>query len=85
MQGLEHTKYTGFQIYTTCSYCYMRTIRKVTLGELLTKQAMRKENLIIYKKYTLQLLFNVVTTRTEALMVSGNKFLYACVKEVCCL
>jgi hypothetical protein len=35
--------------------------------------------------YILKLLLNVVTIRIEALVVSGNKFLYASVKEVCCL
>jgi hypothetical protein len=39
------------------------------------------------QKYTYihKLLLNIVTTRTEALVVLGNKFLYDCVKEVCCL
>jgi hypothetical protein len=32
--------------------------------------------------YICKLLLNVVTAGTEAL-VSANKFLYACVKEVC--
>jgi hypothetical protein len=32
--------------------------------------------------YILKLIFSVVIARTEAL-VSGNKFQYACVKEVC--
>lgn len=31
----------------------------------------------------LKLLLNVVTTGIEALVVSVNKFLYVCVKEVC--
>jgi hypothetical protein len=35
--------------------------------------------------YILKLLLNVVTTGTEALVVSGNKFLYTCAKEVCSL
>jgi hypothetical protein len=40
--------------------------------------------LLVYTKniYILQLLLNVVTAGIEAL-VSGNKFLYVCVKEVC--
>jgi hypothetical protein len=59
-----------------------RAIRKVTSGELLTKQAMRK-NVIIYRNmYILKLLLNVVTAGIDAL-VSENKVLYACVKEVC--
>jgi hypothetical protein len=33
--------------------------------------------------YLLKLLLNTVTAGTEALVVSGNKFLYACVKEIC--
>jgi hypothetical protein len=32
----------------------------------------------------LKLLLKAVTTRTETLVILGNKFLYACVKEVCC-
>jgi uncharacterized protein with ParB-like and HNH nuclease domain len=54
-----------------------RTIRKVTSGELITEQA--KINILLYIKYTytLKLLLNVVTAGTEALSVSGNKFLYA--------
>jgi hypothetical protein len=67
-------------------YCYTRAIRKVTSGELLAKQAMKRK-LIIYKKskYILKLLLNVVTAGIEALAIFGNKFLYACVKVVCCL
>jgi hypothetical protein len=33
--------------------------------------------------YIVKLLLNVVTARIEALVVSDNKFLYACVEEVC--
>jgi hypothetical protein len=33
--------------------------------------------------FILKLLLNIVTTRTEVLVVQGNKFLYACVKDVC--
>jgi hypothetical protein len=36
----------------------------------------------IRNKYILKLPLNVVTTRIEAFVVSGNKFLYACVEEV---
>jgi hypothetical protein len=45
---------------------------------------MRKK-IIIYKKYILKLLLNIVTAGIEALVALGNKFLYACVKEVCCM
>jgi hypothetical protein len=65
----------------------MRTVRKVTSSELLTKQALRKKLLLYTKKnmYILKLLLNVVADKTEAHVTSGNKFLHACVKEVCCL
>jgi hypothetical protein len=45
---------------------------------------MRKE-LLYRKKNTciLKLLLNMVTAGIEAFIVMGNKFLYACVKEVC--
>jgi hypothetical protein len=33
--------------------------------------------------YILELLLSIVTTGIEVLVISGNKFLYACVKEVC--
>jgi hypothetical protein len=64
----------------------MRAIQKVTSGELLTKQAMRT-NFIIYKKnmYVLKLHLNIVTAGIESLVISGNNFLYAFVKEVCYL
>jgi hypothetical protein len=60
----------------------MTAIWKVTSSELLTKQAVRKK---LYTKYAyiLKLLLNVVTAGIEELVISGNKFLYACVKEVC--
>jgi hypothetical protein len=67
----------------------MRAIRKVTSSDLLTKQAMekKKNNLYYIQKnmYILALLLSVVTARIEAVVVCGNKFLYGCVKEVCCL
>jgi hypothetical protein len=64
----------------------MRIIWKVTSGDLLAKQTVRRKKIIVYKKmYIYKLLINVVTTGIEALVVSGNKFLYACVKEVCYL
>jgi hypothetical protein len=54
-----------------------RAIRKVTPGELLTKQGMRKKKLLYTKNtYVLMLLLNVITGGIEAL-VSGNKFLHA--------
>jgi hypothetical protein len=61
----------------------MRAIWKVTSGELL-KKAMRK-NILLYtkNKYILKLLLIIVTASIEAPVISGNKFLYACVKEVC--
>jgi hypothetical protein len=67
---------------TSNSCYYMRAIRKVTSGELLTKQAMRK-NFIIYKKYYILKLFLIVVTARIESLVLGNEFLYACVKEVC--
>jgi hypothetical protein len=61
----------------------MRAIRKVTDGELLTKQGMRKN--LIYKRntYILKLLRNTVTAGIEALVLSRNNFIYVCDKEVC--
>jgi hypothetical protein len=48
------------------------------------KQAKREQHLLYTQnKYILKLLLNVVTACTEALVVSGNKFMYACVKDVC--
>jgi hypothetical protein len=61
---------------------YKRTIQKITSGELLTEQAMKK-NVFTKNTYMLKLLLNIVTARIETLVASGNKFLYACVKEVC--
>jgi hypothetical protein len=61
-------------------YADTRTIRKVTSGELLTKQAART-NFIIYKKYVH--ISKRITAEREAFVVSGNEFLYTCVKEVC--
>jgi hypothetical protein len=60
-----------------------RSVRKVTSGKLLTKQAMRKKLLYTKSTYILKLLLIVVTARNEAPVVLGNKFLYACVKEMC--
>jgi hypothetical protein len=49
-----------------------RVIRKVTSSELLRKQGMREKEIIVYKKYVLKLLLNIVPAGIEAL-VSGNK------------
>jgi hypothetical protein len=61
-----------------------RAIRKVTPPRVnLTKQAMRQK--LLYKNtciLKLVVLLSVVTARIEALVL-GNKFLYACVSEVC--
>jgi hypothetical protein len=47
---------------------------------------MRKKLLLHTKNtYILQLLLKVVTVGTETIVVSRNKFLYVCVKEVCLL
>jgi hypothetical protein len=59
-------------------------IREVTSDELLTKQAMRKKKIIIYKRmHTYLSYFSMYTSGTEASVILGNKFLYDCVKEVC--
>jgi hypothetical protein len=57
------------------------------LSGAVNKTDIRKKNVIIYKKetYMLKLCPNVVTARSKALVISGIKFSYACVKEVCCL
>jgi hypothetical protein len=58
-------------------------VRKATSCELLTKQATKKKLYYIQKnKHMFELLLNVGTAGTEALLASGNKFLHACVKEV---
>jgi hypothetical protein len=44
---------------------------------------MRKNYYKQKNMYILKLLLNVVPAGIEALVISGNKFLYACVKEVC--
>jgi hypothetical protein len=43
----------------------------------------RKNILYTKNMYVLKLLLNIVTAGIEALVASGNKFLYACVKEIC--
>jgi hypothetical protein len=80
-----------------CDLCYKHAVSLKPIESILyegylesnlwwavNKQAMKKEIIIYQKKYMyiLKLLLNTVTARSEAL-VSGNKFLYACVKEVC--
>jgi hypothetical protein len=63
---------------------YTRVIWKVSSGELLTKEERRIKIYYIQKNmYIIKLLLNVVTAGIEALVVSGNKFLYARVKELC--
>jgi hypothetical protein len=61
----------------------MRAIWKVIFSELITKQAMRKKVLFTKKCIHTFVLFSVVTTGIEALVISWNKLLCACVKEVC--
>jgi hypothetical protein len=60
---------------------------KFSVAESNLQRPLNKTNndkkIIIYKKYILKLLLNVVTAGSEALVISGNKFLYACVREVC--
>jgi hypothetical protein len=71
------------QIWTPATPRGTRDIRKVNAGELLTKQATREKMLYTKKiTYILKLHLNVVTAGIETLVVSGNKFLYACVKVV---
>jgi hypothetical protein len=63
-----------------------RAIRKVTSGDLLTKQAMRSKCYYVQKNtYIFKLLLYIVTAGIEALVISGNTFLYAFVKEACVL
>jgi hypothetical protein len=52
-----------------------RAIQKVTSGEQLTKQAIRKKN--TYKIDILKQLLKAVTTEIE------DHILYACAKEIC--
>jgi hypothetical protein len=61
----------------------MRAVQKVISSDMLTKQAMRKKILYTKNTYVLKQLLNMVTSGIEALVIWGNKFLYACVKEVC--
>jgi hypothetical protein len=82
---LEHLGPAEYSFRTTALELSSLTsaIRKVTSGGLLTKQAMSKILLYTKNAYTHQLPLNVVTIGIEALVVLGNEFLYACVKEVC--
>jgi hypothetical protein len=59
-----------------------RDNQKVTSSELLTSNEKRK---LLYTKNTcvFKLIVNIVTAGNEAFVASGNKFLYAYVKEVC--
>jgi hypothetical protein len=60
-------------------------IWKVTSNELIQQRKKKKYIYIQKNMAVLQPLLNVVTARTEALAILGNKFLHACVKEICCL
>jgi hypothetical protein len=80
---LNPLKYWGRAVVTTRfgnMYWRYEGYSKSKLRELLTKQ---REKKIIYKKYILKLLLNTVTAGIEAFVTLGNKFLYACVIEVC--
>jgi hypothetical protein len=53
-------------------------------AKLLEKQSMGKVNSLYIKNvYILKLLLNIGTTEIKELVALGNKFLYACVREVC--
>jgi hypothetical protein len=60
-----------------------RAIWKVSSSKLLTKQAMRKKLFYTKNMYILKLHLSVVIVGINTLVSSGNKFLYACVKEIC--
>jgi hypothetical protein len=62
---------------------FMRAIQKVTSGELLLKQSMREKSIIVYNIYSIYMLKLLLNARIEGLIVVGNKFLYASVKEIC--
>jgi hypothetical protein len=74
-----------FSWYFGCERECTRSIQKANFGELLTEQRMRGKHLLYIKIYIPKLLLNVVTPGIEALIITGNKFLYSCVKELCCL
>jgi hypothetical protein len=61
------------------THTHTSAIRKVTSDELLTKQAMRKKSIYYIQKICTYLSY----WGTEALVALGNKFLHACVKELC--
>jgi hypothetical protein len=68
--------FLSFQCHEGCS--------ESNFSELLTNQAMRKKIVLCRKNvYIRKLLLIVVTAGIEALVLSGNKFLYACIEEVC--
>jgi hypothetical protein len=48
-----------------------------------TSSEKKKPLLCTKSAYILKLLLNAVTAKTEALVILWNKFLYACIKEVC--
>jgi hypothetical protein len=75
--GVSVCVFFPYLILVGIGNCYMRAIQKVISGELLTKQAVRKKNVIRFKKYV-----HVSQHRIELLVVSQNMFLYACVKDV---
>jgi hypothetical protein len=60
---------------------YTMAVRKSTSGELLTKQAMRKNLLYPKIMYILKLICNVVTAGTEALVVWGISFCMPVLKK----
>jgi hypothetical protein len=65
-------------------HVFERALWKVTCGELLTEQATRKIFLLYTRNmYILKLRLNVFTAGIEALVITVNKFLHACVKEIC--
>jgi hypothetical protein len=55
----------------------MWAIRKVTSDGLLTGNK-KKELLYTKNTHMFKLLINIVAAKIEALIISGNKFLYAC-------
>jgi hypothetical protein len=79
-------KFASDQVLTAQHYYgteYKGVIRKLGSGGLITKQAMRKKVIMHKIMYIFKLLLNIVTVGIKAYVASGNKFLYACVSEVC--
>jgi hypothetical protein len=77
----------SFFICLLISILIYGVIWKVASDKLLTKQGMRRK-IIIHKYsyvYILKQLLNTITSGTVELDVSGNMFLYVCVKDICCL